>query len=119
MALNKRIVDEVVREDIEQPKGKRVLTQLERLSIVEIEVENVKGSIDDGFKRIEGWIKTVVTFGVGKVILGLGTLSYNVMIYNVSVNSEMKTYIEKAITASEEKTKATITASGQKTGRVG
>ena len=33
------------------------------------EVANIKASIDDGFKRIEGWIKTIVTFGAGTVTL--------------------------------------------------
>ncbi|KAF8423836.1 hypothetical protein EV426DRAFT_601364 [Tirmania nivea] len=74
------------------------------------EVENVKVSIGDGIKRIEGWIKTIVPFGVGTVILGLGTLSYKVMIYDVSVNSEMKSFIGGAIAASEEKTKAATKA---------
>ena len=27
-----------------------------------------------GFQRVEGWIKTLVTFGVGTVTLGLGTV---------------------------------------------
>jgi len=49
------------------------------------EVANIKGSIDDGFKRVddgfkrvEGWIKTIVTFGVGTVIFGFGTVRFPV-----------------------------------------
>ena len=54
-------------------------TQLARHILTCIkEVANIKASIDDGFKRIEGWIKTIVTFGVGTVTLGLGTVRFPV-----------------------------------------
>ncbi|KAF8437392.1 hypothetical protein BGX38DRAFT_1273965 [Terfezia claveryi] len=122
----KRIVDDVLQEGIEQPEGTRVLTLVERVGIIETEFGYLRRSIDDGFKRIEGWIKSIVTFGVGTVVLGLGTLSYKVMIYDVSVHNEMRSYntetrayleekIEKTISASEQRTQKSITASEQKT----
>ena len=50
-------------------------TQLVRhMLICKKEVASIKGSIGDGFKRIEGWIKTIVPFGVGTVTVGLGTV---------------------------------------------
>ena len=54
-------------------------TQLVRhMLICKKEVASIKGSIGDGFKRIEGWIKTIVTFGVGPVTVGLGTVRFPV-----------------------------------------
>ncbi|KAF8421607.1 hypothetical protein EV426DRAFT_608367 [Tirmania nivea] len=57
----------------------------------------------------------MVSFGVGTVILGLGTLTYKVMVYDIAMNSEMKAFIDKAITTSEQKTEKAIPASQQKT----
>ncbi|KAF8463130.1 hypothetical protein BDZ91DRAFT_732538 [Kalaharituber pfeilii] len=45
-----------------------------------------------GFKRIEGWIRTLITFCGGTLVLGLATVRY----------------IDKAVTASEQRTEQRI-----------
>ncbi|KAL0639764.1 hypothetical protein Q9L58_001079 [Maublancomyces gigas] len=76
------------------------------------EVSDLKGSITDGFNRIEAWIKAVVSFEGGTVLSRLGALAYKVIVYNVATDKEMKTLIEhvveKAIAISEQKTEAKL-----------
>jgi hypothetical protein len=78
--------------------------------------------IDGSFKRIEGWLKLIITFGVGTLPLGweqyilVGIcllfraiqliylqLVLKVMYYDVEANKEMRLYIEKVVNAAGEK----------------
>ena len=67
----------------------------------------------------------MVTIGLGSVRFsdcGFATCSaltdlqiaYKVIVYDVATNNEMKAYIDKAITTSEQKTEKNITAPEQK-----
>lgn len=108
----------------------KVLALVERLSAVDqlglTKFRISKDLFTDGFNRIKAWIKTVVIFGGGTVLLGLGAVRspadsgfpsysthiYKVMVHNVATNKEMKTHIkhvvEKAIPTSEQKTEAKL-----------
>ncbi|RPA90019.1 hypothetical protein L873DRAFT_1821885 [Choiromyces venosus 120613-1] len=93
-----RAIDELLVEGAAKPEGIKVLSQSERLSIVEAELAIRAKTIDNGFDRIEAWIKLMVTFGGGTILFGFGTLAYKVMVYDIATNKEMKAHIERTRT---------------------
>ncbi|PWW72137.1 hypothetical protein C7212DRAFT_287254 [Tuber magnatum] len=99
----KRAIDELLGEGVAKPEGIKVLSQLERLSVVETELTILTKTINNGLGRIESWIKLMATFGSGTVLFGFGTLAYKVIVYDITANKEMRDHIERTTAASERR----------------
>ncbi|KAG0636078.1 hypothetical protein HOY80DRAFT_891993 [Tuber brumale] len=69
------------------------------------EVAIHRKAINDGFSRIESWIKLMIGIG-GGTIFSFGLLAYEVMIYDVAANKDMVTHIERVVARSEQKMEA-------------
>ncbi|CUS15813.1 unnamed protein product [Tuber aestivum] len=71
----KREIDELVGESILNPAAPQAFPQLERLSTIETEVAIHRKAINNGFARIEGWVKMMVGIGGGTIVFGFGSVS--------------------------------------------
>ncbi|KAG0634203.1 hypothetical protein HOY80DRAFT_1100113 [Tuber brumale] len=80
-----------------KPEGIKVLSQLERLSIVETELAIRCKTINSGLNRIETWMKLMITFGGGTVLFGFGSLAYKVMVYDIAAAEKMEDRVERII----------------------
>ncbi|KAG0128333.1 hypothetical protein HOY82DRAFT_621969 [Tuber indicum] len=104
----RKAIDELIGEALtthEAPK----MSELERLASLETEVGIHRKTINDGFSKIEGWIKILVSIAGGTI------LSYEVMVYDIqtaketrehmeNTAKEMKEYLGKVVTTAEKRT---------------
>jgi hypothetical protein len=69
--VQRKVIDELIGEvpmKHEAPK----MSELERLASLETEVGIHRKAINDGFSRIEGWIKLLVSIAGGTILFGFG-----------------------------------------------
>ncbi|PWW75769.1 hypothetical protein C7212DRAFT_345262 [Tuber magnatum] len=101
----RKVIDELIGEVLTKHEAPK-MSELERLASLETEMGIHRKAINDGFSRIEGWIKLMVSGAGGTILFGFGgypQLIYKVMVYDIQMTKEMKEHLEKVFTAAQKK----------------